>query len=87
MGNRVGRGKKIKDCKEAEKEKNTGKLYNLLKEMGVKDMNKGTMQEEFFTPEEYRRHFDKESTDRFERTMEEIEEVKDSIPQIRDFES
>ena len=78
--------KKIKDCKEAEKEKNTGKLYKLLKEIGVKDMSKGTMQEEFFKPEEYRRHFEKVSTDRFERTMEEIEEVKDSIPQIKDFE-
>ena len=77
---------KIKDCKEAEKEKNTGKSYKLLKEIGVNDMSKGTVQEEFFTPEEYGRHFEKVSTDRLERTKDEIEEVKDGMPQMKDFE-
>ena len=76
--------KKIQECKEAEEEKNTGKLYRLFKVIRGKDTSKGTMQEEFFTPEEYRRRFGKVSNDRFERTMENIEEVKDIIPQIKD---
>ena len=71
---------------EAEDKINNEKLYTLLKVVGVKDMNKGSMQEEFSTPDNYRRHFEKVSKDRFERTMEEIEEVKNSIPQIEDIE-
>ena len=61
--------KKIQECKEAEEEKNTGKLYKLVKVIEVKNMSKGTMQEEFFTPDEYRRHFEKVSKDRYERTI------------------
>ena len=38
-------------------------MYNILRDIGVRDANKGVMIEEFFTPNEYKAHFEKVSKD------------------------
>ena len=42
------------------------------------------MREELCTPNEYKAHFEKVSKDRFERTVEEIDELKHNIPTMED---
>ena len=74
--------RKIDECKIAEQKHDSRNMYKILKDIGVRDANKEAMREEFFTPSEYKAHSEKVSKDRFERTMEEIEELKHNIPKI-----
>ena len=59
-------------------------MYKILKEIGVRDVNKEVIKKEFLTHHEYKLHFEKGSKDRFERTVEEIDELKHKIPKIED---
>ena len=59
-------------------------MYKILRDIGVRDVNKEVMREEFFTPNEYKAHFEKVAKDRFERTVEEIDELQHNIPKIED---
>ena len=34
------------------------KIYEILRDIGVRDVNKDVMREEFFTPNEYKAHFE-----------------------------
>ena len=76
--------RKIDECKAAEQKYDCKKMYKILRDIGVRDVNKKVMREEFFTPNEYKAHFEKVSKDRFERTVEEIDELKHNIPKIED---
>ena len=58
-------------------------MYKILRDIGVRDVNKEVMKEEFFTPNEYKSHFEKVSKDRFERTVEEMDELKHNIPRLK----
>ena len=60
------------------------KIYIILRDVGVRDVNKEVMREEFFTLNEYKAHFEKVSKDRVERTVEEVDELKYNIPKIED---
>ena len=59
-------------------------MHKSLRDIGVRDVNKQVMREEFFTPNEYKAHFVKVSKDRPERTAEEIDDLKHGIPKIED---
>lgn len=59
-------------------------MYKILKDVGIRDVNKEVMREEFFTPYGYKAHFEKVSKGRVERTVEEIDEGKHKIPKIED---
>ena len=72
--------RKIDECKTGKQKHDSRNIYKILKDIGVRDVNKEVMREEFFTPSEYKAHFDKVSKHRFERIMEEIEELKHNIP-------
>ena len=76
-----GRGKLMKA---AEQKYDCKKMYRILRDIGVKDVNKEVMIEEFFTPNEYKAHFEKVSKDWFERTVEEIDKLTHNIPKIED---
>ena len=47
--------KKIAECKEAEQKHDRRKMYKILKDIGVRDIRKEVIREEFFTPNEYKR--------------------------------
>ena len=66
--------RKLDECKTVEQKHDSRNMYKILKDIGVRDVNTEVMREEFFTTNEDRPHFEKVSKDRFERTMEEIEE-------------
>ena len=74
--------RKIDECKTADQKHDSRNMYKNLKDMGVRDVDKEVMREEVFTPSEYKAHFEEVSKHRFERTMEEIEELKHNIPKI-----
>ena len=40
-------------------------MYKILKDIGVRDIIKKDMREEFFTPNEYKLNFEKVSKERF----------------------
>ena len=67
--------RKIDECKIAEQKHDSRNVHKILKDIGVRDVNKDVMREEFFKPSEYKAHFEKVSKYRFERTMEEIEKL------------
>ena len=54
-------------------------MYKILRELGVRDGNTKALTEEFHTPEEYKIHFEKVSTERNERTQKEHKETKEKI--------
>ena len=56
------------------------KIYINLRDVGVRDVTKEVMREEFFTLNEYKAHFEKVSKDRVERTVEEVDKLKHNIP-------
>ena len=74
--------RKIDECKTAEQKHGSRNMHKILKEIGVRNVNKEVMREEFFTPSEYKAHFEKVSMDRFEKTVAEVEELKHNIPKI-----
>ena len=74
--------RKIDECKAAEQKHDSRNMYKILKDIGVRDVNREVMREEFFTPSEYKAHFEKVSMDRFEKTVAEVEELKHNIPKI-----
>lgn len=41
-------------------------MHKILKDIGVREMNKDLMKDEFFTPDEYKARFEKVSKERFE---------------------
>ena len=61
---------RVDEAKEAETHGDTRALYKTLRSLGVKDQ--GVIEEEFFSPEEYRGHFMKVSAERYERTIHEL---------------
>ena len=73
----------IKFCR-TEQKHDSRKMYKILKAIGVRDIKKEVRREEFFTPNEYILHFKQVSKERFERSMEEIYELKIKIPNIED---
>ena len=60
----------VENAKEAEQTGNIRKLYQTLRRIGVKDAS--SIEDEFFSPEEFKEHFSKVSEDRFERPVNEI---------------
>jgi len=68
--------RKIDECNAAEQKYDCKKIYKILRDIGGRDVNKEVMREEFFKPNEYKAHFEKVSKDRFEGTVEEIDELK-----------
>ena len=71
----------VKDAQKAEETGDSRMLYQTLRRIGCKDLR--TVQEEHFSPNEYRNHFMKVSKDRYERTMSEISELMDELT-VRD---
>ena len=65
--------KVVEDAKAAERAGDIRKLYSALKRIGIKDST--TIEEEYFTPDEFREHFQKVSDQRFEREIHEIKET------------
>ena len=61
----------VQEAKSAEGAGDTRKLYQTLRRIGVKDTQ--TIEDEFFSPEEYRAHFMAVSKHRYEREPEDIE--------------
>ena len=47
-------------------------MYKILKDIGVRDINKEAMREEFFTPYEYMLNYEKVSKERFPRSVGEL---------------
>ena len=45
--------RKIDECKIAEQKHDSRNVYKILKDIGVRDVNKDVMREEFFKPSEY----------------------------------
>ena len=60
----------VNEASEAARRGDTRKLYTTLKRIGIKDSS--TIEDEHFTPQEYKAHFQKVSENRFERGVEEI---------------
>ncbi|XP_075264195.1 uncharacterized protein LOC142356111 [Convolutriloba macropyga] len=60
----------VEEAKKAEVKGDVRALYKTLRRIGVKDSS--SIEEEYFTPEEFRTHFMKVSEDRFERPVNEI---------------
>ena len=74
--------KLVDETKDAEVKGDIRRMYKTLRYLGGKDLQ--NIEEEFFSPEEFRRHFMKVSEDRYERDVIEImrtassTEIKDS---------
>ena len=71
--------RKTEESREAAERGELGRVYKILRELGVRDGNTKALTEEFHTPEEYKIHFEKVSTERNERTQEEHKETKEKI--------
>ena len=67
----------VDECKEAERKNNSRTLYKTLRQIGLKDTR--TIEDEFFTPEEYRSHFMKVSERRNERELEDLMKLADEM--------
>ena len=61
---------RVDEAKEAETHGDTRALYKTLRSLVFKDQ--GVIEEEFFSPEEYRGHFMEVSAERYERTIHEL---------------
>ena len=70
----------ISQCQKAEKERDLGTMYQLLKKLGMRD-SKSASANEYFTPQQYKAHFEKVSKERNEESDEmrriTIENIKD----------
>ena len=70
----------ISQCQKAEKERDLGTMYQLIKRLGMRD-SKGASANEYFTPQQYKTHFEKVSKERNEESDETrqitIENIKD----------
>ena len=74
----------ICQCQKAEQERDLGRMYRLLKKLGMRD-SKTASAKEYFTPQEYQLHFEKVSKDRSEegeatrqKAIERIIDMKDN---------
>ncbi|XP_063727214.1 uncharacterized protein LOC134854786 [Symsagittifera roscoffensis] len=65
--------KVVEEAKAAERTGDIRKLYSALKRIRIKDST--TIEEKYFTPNEFREHFQKVSDQRFEREIHEIKET------------
>jgi hypothetical protein len=72
---------KIRECQEAEGRGDSGKMYQVLKDLGKREW-KGQTDSTTLTKEDFREHFKKVSEQRFENTPEEIERAVDKVTDI-----
>ena len=76
----------IDQCQEAEQQNNLGKMYQLLKKLGTRD-SKTVSAREYFTPQQYKLHFEKVSKDRNEESEETRNKAIEKITDMRDSEA
>ena len=77
----------ICQCQKAEKEMDLGRmyLYQLLKKLGMRD-SKTASARDYFTPQEYKLHFEKVSKDRNEESEETRQKAIERIVDMKDSE-
>ena len=75
----------ICQCQKAEQERDLGRMYQLLKKLGMRDSKTALLAKDYFTPQEYKLHFEKVSKDRNEeseatrqKAIERIIDMKDN---------
>ena len=75
----------IEECREAGERNDSGKVYKALKKLGTRGM-KSAPKTTNITTDEFKKHFESISSQRFENPIEEIDEVLDQIEDIRNTE-
>ena len=75
----------ICQCQKAEQERDLGRMYQLLKKLGMRD-SKTASAREYFTPQEYKLNFEKVSKDRNEESEETRQKAIERIVDMKDSE-
>ena len=73
----------ISQCQKAEKERDLGTMYQLLKRLGMRD-SKGASANEYSTPQQYKTHFEKVSKERNEESDETRKTTIENIKDLRE---
>ena len=73
----------ISQCQKAEKERDLGTMYQLLKRLGMRD-SKGASANGYFTPQQYKTHFEKVSKERNEESDETRKTTIENIEDLRE---
>ena len=76
----------IDQCQEAEQQSNLGKMYQILTKLGMRD-SKTASARDYFTPQQYKLHFETVSKDRYEESEETRKKAIEKITDIRDSEA
>ena len=66
---------RIQEARDAQDRNDIGAMYKVLRKLGMRD-SKAARAAEHFSPEEYKQHFEKVSQEKYERTPEEIQQLK-----------